>query len=102
MLRTALVRSLSRLADSVREAGLSLSQPCATSPTYSSRDRILLGARALYPAGTNNVPSLSRLMTQYVPEGGQALLNVHGIASVTHQTNTPLLARELTKSCTNL
>jgi|OM-RGC.v1.039142068 hypothetical protein len=41
-------------------------------------------------------------MTQYVPEGGQALLNVHGIASVTHQTNTPLLARELTKSCTNL
>lgn len=93
MLGTALVRSLSRLADSLREAGLSLSKPCATSPTYSRRDPIWLGARALCPAGINNVPSLSRLMTQYVPEGGQALLNVHGIASVTHQTNTPLLAR---------
>ena len=92
MLRTALVRSLSRLADSVREAGLSLSQPCATSPTYSSRDRILLGARALYPAGTNNVPSLSRLMTQYVPEGGQALLDIHAATRVAHQTDTPLFA----------
>jgi hypothetical protein len=37
-----------------------------------------------------------------MPEGSQALMDVHAATRVTHQTNTPLFAGEFTKSRANL